>query len=361
MKMLPKKKFATLSDIAKVAGVSVSVAGAVVNGSRKGNSRASEATRQSILAAARDLGYKPLQAARQLRGSLTNTYGILVASAGDPLRSFLIEHLDMGAVSIGHHTVICNTKDEDGHGDRFLSEAESLKHRRVDGVFCAVLPWWPGDREALLELHPNTVFFEDPGIPGAAVVAPDRGQAVSLGLRHLFDRGRRSIGLLVQNKSSATGRARTEAFEDECRILGIPFRSDLIFDADQREIDCGHYDGATGTWSFPVEVAEAAVEHLVVKGKADAILAHNDFWASVCLRNLRARGLRVPDQVAVIGYLNHYLADWTDPPLSSISPGYLASAQAMIKTMRELIDGEGGDEVRSPIMIEPRFVQRAST
>lgn len=359
--MSPMKRFATLADVARLAGVSTSVAGVVVNGAGKGNSRVGDSTRQRVMAAAQKLGYKPLQAARQLRGGRSGTYGILVASAGDPLRSFLIQHLDMELAATGHHSIICNTACESDPGRRFLAEAESLRHRRVDGVFCAVHDWWSGDRKALLELHPNTVFFEDPGIPGSWVVAPDHKAAVRLGLRHLADRGRRSIGLLLQNASNHTGLARTEAYEEECRLIGIPFRSDLIFDAGQRDVDCGRHDPVTDTWSFPTDVAEAAVEQLIGHAKADAILAHNDLWASACLRILRMRGLRVPDQVAVIGYLNHYLADWTDPPLTSISPGYLASARAMIEAMRLMMAGNAGHERPQPILITPWLVQRHST
>lgn len=175
-------RFSTLADVAAMAGVSASVAGAVINGTRSRNSRAGAATQERVL-----------EAARQLRGGLTGTYGVLVASAGDPLRSFLIQHLDTQLVELGQHTIICNTVDDRDRGGRFLAEVDSLEHRRVDGVFCAVHPWWPGDRKALLKRHPPTVFYEDPSIPGAAVVAPDRDAAVRLGLRHLVGRGRRRI------------------------------------------------------------------------------------------------------------------------------------------------------------------------
>jgi LacI family transcriptional regulator len=302
-----------------------------------------------------------MQAARQLRGGLTGTYGVLVASAGDPLRSFLIQHLDMQLVALGQHTIICNTVDDHDPGGRFLAEVDSLEHRRVDGVFCAVHAWWPGDRRALLKRHPNTVFYDDPGIPGAAVVAPDRSAAVRLGLRHLVGRGRRRVGLLVQNAETPTGRARVEAFVHECHALGLSFRPEWIFNAGQQEADCGRHDPITGIWSFPAEVAAAAVAHLVGRQRVDAIVAHNDLWASVCLRVLRAKGIAVPDQVAVLGYLNHYLADWTDPPLTSISPGYQAAAQAMIENMRCLVNGAPDDGRPCLTLIEPRLVERCST
>lgn len=354
------KRFAKLADVAGLAGVSVSVAGMIINGSGKGNSRAGEATRQRVLAAAQQLGYKPLQAARQLRGGLTGTYGILVASAGDPLRSFLIQHLDTQMSALGQHTIICNTVDERDPNLRFLAEMESLEHRRVDGVFCAVHDWWPGDRQALLIRHPNTVFFEDQGIPGAAVVAPDRAAAVRLALHHLIARGHRACGLLVQNAASPTGRIRVKAFQDACHALGLPFQPEWIFDARQQVADCGRNNPLTETWEFPVGVAEEAVAQLVGRHRVDAIVAHNDLWASVCLRALRARGVRVPEDVAVIGYLNHYLADWTDPPLTSISPGYADAARKMIEMMRRMVAGAAGDAPRTQF-VEPRLVQRGST
>src|SRR4051794_36355792 len=92
-----------LVDIAKEAGVSVSVVGSVLNGGR-GNSRVAKATAERIEEIARRHNYRPSPTAQQLRGKRSNVFGLLVASAGDPLRSYLVEHLDEEAVKHGCQT-----------------------------------------------------------------------------------------------------------------------------------------------------------------------------------------------------------------------------------------------------------------
>ncbi len=101
-------KAATLSDVARQAGVSRWIAGQVLNGGR-GNSRCNEESRQRIVHAARQLDYRPNHAARVLRGKRSHTFGLMVASAGDPLRLFLVQHLDVASVRIGCQTLIGNT------------------------------------------------------------------------------------------------------------------------------------------------------------------------------------------------------------------------------------------------------------
>src|SRR5690606_36433968 len=95
-----RQKSVRLVDIAKQAGVSVSVVGSVLNGGR-GNSRVAEATAERIIAIAKELNYRASPTAQQLRGNRSRVFGLLVASAGDPLTSYLVEHLDEEAVKLG--------------------------------------------------------------------------------------------------------------------------------------------------------------------------------------------------------------------------------------------------------------------
>ncbi len=350
-----------LADVARQAGVSIGVAGNILNAG-KGNSRASAATIARVRKVAAALRYTPHMAARQLRGKRTYMYGILVASAGDPLRSFLVQDLDIESIKLGCRTVICNTVGNPQAGpDRFDAEVEALSHRGVDGVFCAIHRWWPGDRAALLRTHPNTVFYEDPGIPGAAFVTADRAAAVRMAVGHLVSRGRRRIGLAVENMRAFGGPARLAGYREAIESLRIPFDPHLTFDGQQPDWVCGSYDNASGTWYFPTEVAERALDHLVVRERADAIVAHNDYWASVFIRLLRARGLRVPQDVAVVGYLNHYLADWTDPPLTSISLRYDVAAHAMVTMLEQMITEGGLPEQERRVLVAPRLIQRGSS
>src|SRR5689334_23165772 len=123
-------KSPTLADVARFAGVSCSAAGYVLNGG-SGNTRCSQETAERIRKTARKLGYYPNHAARVLSGKRSHMLGLLVASAGDPLRSFLVEYLDTATVKIGCHTIIGNTIVSPGQFDYYIEE---FARRGVDGV-----------------------------------------------------------------------------------------------------------------------------------------------------------------------------------------------------------------------------------
>ena len=94
--------------------------------------------------------------------------------------------------------------------------------------------------------------------------------------------------------------------------------------------------------------------------KADAIVAHNDFWAATIVRRLHARGLRVPEDVAVIGYLNHYLADWTDPALTTIDLRPELAARRMVEMLTSMIENGPLPEDQRQVVIQPELIIRDS-
>lgn len=350
-----------LADIAEAAGVSRGVAGRVLNGG-KGNSRVAEATADRIMEVARQMNYQPNPAAQQLKGMRTRLFGTLVASAGDPLRSFLVQYLDTEAVKAGYHTIIGNTIGRDDVGpNQFDYYVEELSRRAVDGVFCAIHNWFAGDRSALTKRHPNTVFYEDPGLPGAHVVKANRYIAARLATRHLLERGRRSIALIVSDLKKPTCQERLRGFRDEHQAYGKEADDRLVFDGAQYDSTFAWHDRATLTWNFPEGVVDTAIDRLVRDSGADALVCNDDFWAASALRRLHARGVAVPAHVAVVGYLNHYLADWTDPPLTSIDTRQDMAAERMLKMMEHLVTQGPLPEEDRVVEITPKLIVRGSS
>lgn len=354
-------KQARLVDVALQAGVSTSVAGSVLN-KAGGNSRASVETIERVRKIAAEMGYRPNPGARQLRGTRTFTYGIMVASSGDPLRAFIVEGLDAEARKVDRNIMMCNTFDDFDRGkSRFNEAIGSLSRYGVDGVFCVVHARNPGDRTELLRVHPNTVFYENPGIAGAAYVEPDRTEIMSLSVRHLATRGRKRIGLAVETLATRTGELRLAGYTSELEANGLQVCPELIFDGSLHGWGNGSRSANNETWLFPMDVAEFSVEQLVTRGKADAIVVHHDYWAALIIRLLRQRGLRVPEDVAVIGYLNHGLTEYTDPPLTSISPNYRESTGIMVAMLEKMIVNGSLPENEREVLIAPSLVPRQST
>ena len=356
---IPSKP-ATLTDVAAEAGVSRWVAGRVLNGGR-GNTRVAVATAGRIREAAKRLNYYPNHAALLLRGQRSHTFGLLVASAGDPLRALLVQHLDAEAVKLGCSVLIGNTIGNPDVGpNQFDRYVEEFARRGVDGIFCAVHHWFQGDRRLLATRHPNTVFYEDPGVPGAMVVTIDREEAVRLAVGHLLERGRRRIGLAVMTLARRPHLARLHGYQRALQNHGLAMDERLVFNGAVVRLTFAKYNERDSQWEFPIETIDAAIDQLVGQGKADAIIAHDDFWAVTFIKRLRARGLRVPDDVAVIGYLNHYVADWTDPTLTTLDLQHGLAARQMVEMMaKNLTRGPLPEEDRV-VSILPKLIVRES-
>ena len=354
-------KPATLTDVARVAGVSRWVAGRVLNGGR-GNSRVGAATALRIREAAQQLNYHPNHAALLLRGRRSHAFGLLVASAGDPLRSLLVQHLDAEAVKLGCTVLIGNTIGDPTIGpDQFDHYVEEFARRGVDGVFCAVHHWFRGDRARLMARHPRAIFYEDPGIAGAVHVAVDREEAARLAARHLIERGRRRIGLAVMTLARRPHLARLHGYQQELQAHGIVIDERLIFNGATFRLTLAKRNEQESRWEFPFETIDAAIDRLVVEGKADAVIAHDDFWAAAFIKRLHARGLRVPDDVAVVGYLNHYLADWTAPALTTLDLQHALAARRMVDLMARTVGFGPLPEEERTVLISPRLIVREST
>jgi len=350
------RKSVRLVDIAREAGVSVSVVGSVLNGGR-GNSRVAQATAERILALARQLNYRPSPTAQQLRGKRSNVFGVLVASAGDPLTSYLVEHLDEEVVKHGCQTLIGNTAVAPG---RFEACVDEFISRGVDGIFCIVHSMFPGDRAKLLARCPNTIFYCDPGLPQATFVEVDQIAAGRAAAEYLLQTGRSRIGFAILDPGASYGKERIRGVKAALATHDRPTSELAIYKGVRGSAGPVRPDERTMLWQTPDETLDDIIEQLVVRHRAQALVAHNDFVASALLKRMRARGIRVPGDVAIVGYLNHYLCEYVDPPLTSLDLRHHVAAKVMVKAVQEMIEEGPAVRERNPISIAPMIVARES-
>ena len=188
----------------------------------------------------------------------------------------------------------------------------------------------------------------------------DRQEAVRLAVRHLLERGRRRIGLAVMTLARRPHLARLHGYQRELQNHGLAIDERLVFNGAVVRLSFAKYNALDGRWEFPFETIDAAIDQLVGEGKADAIIAHDDFWAVALMKRLRARGLRVPDDVAVIGYLNHSMADWTDPALTTLDLQHPLAARQMVEMMAKMITRGPLPEDERVVSILPKLIVRES-
>lgn len=335
------------------------VAGTVLNGGQ-GNSRCRPETAERIRAAADRLGYRPNLAARLLSGKPTGLFGLLAGGAADPpavkLAHRLGLELDRQGIQAIHVSVFGGgKKTENGFSNRI----DEFAHRGVDGVFCIVPSWQAGNRQALVDRFPLTVFYGDPRIPAAAYVAADHRAIGRLPVEHLTATGRQRIGLALMTLTRPNHLQRLAGHIEALSAAGLDDGEPAIFDTSQHGQVFPVYDSHTLQWNYPTEIVDRCVDSLVIDRRVDAVVAHDDFFAAVLLRRLRLRGIRVPDDVAVVGYCNHTLADWTDPPLTTIDPGHDEAARTMVEMSRQLSLGKA-DVFPEPVIVPPTLIRRQS-
>ncbi|MBC7806868.1 MAG: LacI family DNA-binding transcriptional regulator [Akkermansiaceae bacterium] len=294
---------ATLREIAREAGVHQSTASHVLN-STGGSTRVSMSTRERILAAAGNLGYKANRAAQQLRTRRSNVIGLLAGDLENPFFARLVSLCTAELENAGYECVLAMRRQGEVSD---LHRLQALASSRVDGL----LIWSETLSETRTWLEESS-FSVNAVVMGYRISVCDSveaalGQGVEDALTHLIEQGARSIGYVTPASSlGSTGDPRVGIYHDTLARIGMTPR---IYT----------YPGSAGT----PEAARIRVEQLVSEerpaDRPDALLCFNDMTAIGALMGLRRRGLRVPHDIAIVGCDDLPLVSQMDVPITSIS------------------------------------------
>jgi DNA-binding LacI/PurR family transcriptional regulator len=342
MKFLPKradpskKPPITLKSVAERVGLTSSTVSAVLNNSSASNS-VPEHTKKRILAAARDLSYRPNFFARSLRIKRTHTIGVILEEIGDPYGSLVmsgIEHYlreqNFFFLTVAHR-----------HDKKLLATyATMLRERGVEGFITV-----------------DTFLTEEPALPTVAVaghrrikrvtnIVLDHYRAVSLALKHLVDLGHKKIAFMKGSTVSADSKARWDAICKVAPKLGICMQPELIVQLEG--------DDPTPNLGYPF-----ARQLLARKQPFTALFAYNDISAIGSIRAFQEAGLRVPDDVSVVGFDDIQSASYVNPPLTTVRQPLQKMGEIAARIMIDRIEGRA--KYIAEIAIEPEFVVRNST
>jgi DNA-binding LacI/PurR family transcriptional regulator len=344
-----------LADVGRLAGVSASVVGAVLNGGG-GNSRVSLDTEERIRKIAAQLSYRPHLAARQMQGKRTQTYGLILDSVGNMLRTKLVEHLYLHATRVGCQILPAYTSVGKAAGQQqLLDSIDNYLYRGVDGVLCAIHPgYFKPDYTTLFESFSSLVFYANPGIPGAACVEPDCEEALRLVVRHFAGAGRKRIAFMYLSDDPEHER-HLRGYRDELQAQGFQHEEALTFNANYHGPDYPHTDDEIK------EVVNLAIRRLVKEQGADAVACLSDFWATMLLKSMRKHTIEVPGDVAVTGYHNSYWANMADPTLTSVDEQDDIAAMKMVDLLERMISNKDVPWEERVIKVPPRLVVRESS
>lgn len=298
---------ARLADVASRAGVSQTAASfALSSGPR--SKKVSRRTRELVVSAAKELNYLPNQVAQALRRQRTGTVGIIFPDFYADWAQRVMEGLDR---ALDPHGIVPLIARDSWNPQRQRQEILSLVGRQVDGLILAA-PM--AENMSLLsdtqgKGTPILFFGETPtGRNTFSYVVWNEGKAVELATRYLFESGRRRVWFVnpgsVATEHLAQSRARVSAFERTAKKIrqSSEFNSLVI-----------HFSSGSAVGENIADMLAGGTHP-----KPDAILACNDLLGRQIMESLLGRGVKIPDELAVMGLCNHPISASRSVSLSSV-------------------------------------------
>ncbi|MEU1898314.1 LacI family DNA-binding transcriptional regulator [Nocardiopsis dassonvillei] len=311
------RKRPTLEMVAQRAGVGRGTVSRVINGSAQVSPR----TREAVHAAIAELGYSPNQAARTLVTRRTDTIALVVSEPRDRLFSDpFFADIIRGVSSVLHERDL----------QLMLTTARTeAEHKRVGDY----LSGFHVDGALLISLHsdnPLSARLDEAGVPvvhGGRPHSPEQPApycvdidnigGARMAIRHLLERGCRRVAAITGPLDMNAGVERLRGYREVMAAAGLEVDDRLVVQGD-----------------FSVEGGAEAMERLLGTGlEPDAVFAASDMMALGGLRVLRARGLRVPEDVALVGYDDTVMAQHSDPPLTTIHQPTVQMGQEMARLL----------------------------
>ena len=325
-----------LKDIAAHAGVSTATVSRVLSGARPVNAE----LRERVMAAVEKHGYQPNLVARSLRMSTSFVLSVIVPSITDPFFSEIARAIEDVAYATGYSVNICSS---DGALEKEQRHLQAVSRRRVDGVFIKVADMHKSNLAPLIRSGIPVVLV-DRMLDGAALdtVTVDTRQGASAAVDYLVQRGYRRIATLAGPQHVSTAIHKLEGY---CQAL---VDNGLAVDASL--IAIGDYTEASGR--------QLGRQLLDLPEPPDAFLVANNQMTFGFFSVLRERGLRIPQQIALIGFDD---SDWTSiaiPPITVIDqPAYEVGHVAAQMLLERLADSDREPQHR---ILSTRLIVRGS-
>lgn len=331
----------TITDVARHAGVSVATVSRVLNN----NASVGDDFRAKVLAAIEALNFRPSPLAQNLRryAPATRLIGVIVPSLRSPYHAEVVVGIQEYAYEREYGVVVCNA-----HGDpeQEVFYARELEYQGVAGIiFTGAWGWDMLDHiEALREKKIPVCTINRPiGQVAVDLVMVDRTQGNYLATGHLLNLGHRSIGHITARYSASTGREEARGYRKALAEAGLAVDESLIVEGEPT------LQGGYG----------AAQILLARNPRPTALAVRSDLMAMGALGAAADMGLRLPEDLSVVGFDDAPFAQFTNPPLTTIrQPQAELAARATAMLLERVANP---DLPQRQVILEARLIIRAST
>ena len=328
----------TAYDVAGRAGVSQTTVSFVLNNVERAG--ISERTRRRVLAAVEELDYVPSTVARSLVTGATCTIGLVVTTSADLFFAEIISAVEQVGLRHGYSLLLANSG---GDPRRELEAIRTLRERRVDGI--VVASGHAGKEDLLAQKDSRTPIVVVSSVHeehvGYSVTVENR-VAGREATKHLLELGHRRIAHIAGRTGEWDSEERQRGYKEMLRSCGLDVDPALIL---------------PGT-GYPEGGIEAMNQLLALPALPSALFCYNDLTAFGAMQAARAAGMRIPQDLSVVGVDDLSLTRFVEPPLTTISQPIRQMGEMAVQMVLELIAGAESVDTR---VLPVRLVVRRST
>lgn len=326
----------TIRDVARVAGVSKSTVSRVLNA----DPNVAEETRCAVFAAIKEIGYTRNALARGLNTQKTGTIGLIISDITNPFHAEVARGVEDLASDFDSNVILCNT---DGRPKKEAAYIDLLVEKRVDGIIFTSVKAGESDMSNLRSKRIPFVFAGRtlPDVEADSVVV-DNVLGGFQAATHLVRLGHQRIAYLAGPSHVSASMDRYEGYCQALRRAGMEQDPQLVVEGDFKQE--GGYRAMSALLDRTLGVT--------------AVFAANDYMAMGALEAIYERGLRVPEDIAVVGFDDIPFARLHLVQLTTVAqPKYDIGAIAA-RMLFERIEGKAGDEQPRRVVLPPRLVVR---
>lgn len=330
----------TLKDIAKELNTSVST----ISRALKDHPGISEEMKKRVLELAKDLNYHPNPIALSLLKSRSYTIGVIVPEIAHNFYSIVMEGIEDAAFNAGYNVLFCMSKES---LEREINIISTLLYNRIDGLLIAL------SKETTDYTHLQTIFNREvpliffdrhcPDIPASKVLVDDYKGAFKA-IEHLASVGCKKIAHIAGPQNLSNSKQRLAGYIDALKALNLEVREELIITSD-----------------FTKEsIRECTTKLLELNELPDAIFAYNSYIAFESMLAVKEKGLKIPDDIAFVGFANEPIISYIEPQLTTIiQPAYQIGKEAVNLFFQQL--NNNGKFKPQTVILETKLVVKASS
>jgi LacI family transcriptional regulator len=335
------KKDITIYDIAQKLAISSTT----VSRGLQDHPTINKNTRKKIQDAAKELGYRHNTFASSLRKQKTNTIGVIIHE----LRSYFITSVLAGIEKVtaeaGYDIIIAHSSES---FNKEAANALNLYHKRVDGLIASLAFDTVG-----LDHYKQ---FEEKGIPviffdrveeqiESTKVIIDNHKSGYQATQHLIEQGCKRIVLVTANLNRNVYAQRHKGYADALHANGIHYKKDLVLIKDLSE-----------QWGI-----EAAMHILKMKPLPDGVFITNDFTAAVCMQTLKEHGIRIPEDIAIVGFNNDPISKIVEPQMTTINYPGIEIGEIAARNLISHLNGVSNIKNTNTIIVRSDLIIRKSS